>query len=600
MNASPDAKDLHLRGRFAVAQKAELAEDSVTMAQVEGIELVVIRHADTIRIFEGRCPHQGTLLSEGSVKDGVLTCRGHGWRFECASGCPLGRAGDPLKQFSAFVDGSNVLVDKDEVLTWNTRRADASTPSTPLAPRSVRSLAQLPGPKGLPVLGNILQLHPRRLHLTLEDWCREFGRIYVYKLMNRPFVVIADANLINQILRDRPGTYRRWDAIEIITKELGLNGVFSAEGDAWRRQRRLVAQALDPAHLRMFFPTLRKVTERLRQRWDKAVRERRSVDIQKDLMRFTVDVTTNLALGYDMNTLEGADDVIQRHLEHIFPMLNRRVNAPFPYWHYFKLPDDRSLDRAVKQLHRIIGELISESRARLARSPDLASHPTNLLEALIAAQEDGHAPLTDKEVLANVFTILLAGEDTTANTIAWMSYFMCRHPDVQRRMKEEVDSVVGQASVLENIVDTDRLAYLDAVVNETMRLKPVAPILGVEPNRDVQVGDVEIPKRTVIGLLTRYQASLDDGSAAAQAFDPDRWLSGADAAARHRAGFVPFGSGPRLCPGRSLALLEIRCAVAMMCRNFRLSESEGKAPVEEVFAFSMMPSNLRIDFSVRH
>jgi cytochrome P450 len=138
------------------------------------------------------------------------------------------------------------------------------------------------------------------------------------------------------------------------------------------------------------------------------------------------------------------------------------------------------------------------------------------------------------------------------------------------------------------------------VVNETMRLKPVAPILGLEPIRDVQVGDIEIPKGTVIALLTRYQALLDGGSATAHTFDPDRWLSGADAATRHRAGFVPFGSGPRLCPGRSLALLEIRCAVAMMCRNFRLSESEGIAPVEEVFAFTMMPSNLRIDFSVRH
>jgi nitrite reductase/ring-hydroxylating ferredoxin subunit len=154
MNASPDARELHLHERFVVAQKPELAEDSVTMAQVEGVELIVIRHADTIRIFEGRCPHQGTLLSEGSVKDGVLTCRGHGWQFDCASGCPLGRTGDPLKQFGAYVDGSHILVDKDEVLTWKALRANASTPSTPLSPRPVRSLAQLPGPKGLPVLGN--------------------------------------------------------------------------------------------------------------------------------------------------------------------------------------------------------------------------------------------------------------------------------------------------------------------------------------------------------------------------------------------------------------------------------------------------------------
>jgi cytochrome P450/nitrite reductase/ring-hydroxylating ferredoxin subunit len=600
MDTIPDVREPDRRERFVVARKAELAEDSVTQAQVEGVELAVIRHGDAITVFEGRCPHQGTLLSEGSVKDGVLTCRGHGWRFECASGCALGQTGIRLTQFAAFVDGSRVLVDRDEVLAWKSRYVGATMPSPPASARAVRSLAQLPGPKGLPLLGNVHQLHPRQLHLTLEAWCREFGPVYLYRLMSRPFVAIADVNLINQILRERPGTYRRWDAIETITKELGMNGVFSAEGDAWRRQRRLVAQALDPAHLRQFFPMLCKVTERLRKRWSEAASERRAVDIQKDLMLYTVDVTTSLALGHDMNTLECEGGAIQQHLEQILPMLNRRINAPFPYWHYFRLPADRSLDHAVTQLNRIVGELIRDSRARSAQSADPLAHSANFLEALIAAQDDGYAPLTDQEVLANVFTILLAGEDTTANTIAWLSYFMCRHPDVQKRMQEEVDAVLGEAAILENIVHTDQLVYLDAVVNETMCLKPVAPVLGVEPNHDVRVGDIEIPKGAVIALLTRYQGLQDGGSATAQVFDPDRWLSGADAATRHRAGFVPFGSGPRLCPGRSLALLEIRCALAMICRNFDLSESEGVGEVEEVFAFSMTPGNLRVNFSARH
>ena len=599
MDASADVKEPRPGEGVVVATKPELAEDSVTTAQVEGVDLVVLKHSNAITIFEGRCPHQGTLLSEGSIKDGVLTCRGHGWQFECASGCALGQTGVRLMQFTALVDGTHVLVDREEVLTWKALHANACRPSSSPSARSVRSLAQLPGPKGLPLLGNLLQLNPKRLHLTLEEWCRKFGPVYTYKLMIRPVVVIADVNLINQILRDRPKIFRRWNAIETVTKELGINGVFSAEGAAWRRQRQLVAQALDPAHLRTFFPTLCKVTERLRQRWNKAAREQRSVDIQKDLMRYTVDVTTNLAFGYDMNTLECEGDVIQRHLEWIFPMLNRRINAPFPYWHYFKLPEDRSLDRAVKAVRQIVGELISDTRMRLAQSRDPASHPANFLEALIATPEDGQAPLTDDEILANVFTILLAGEDTTANTIAWMTYFMCRNPDVQSRVQEEVDSVVGQAAMLEDIVDTDRLAYIDAVANETMRLKPVAPVIGVEPNHDVRVGDVDIPKGTVIALLTRYQGLLDGSSGAAGAFDPDRWLYGAGAASRHRAGFVPFGSGPRLCPGRSLALLEIRSAVAMMCRNFRLSESEGTTPVEEVLAFSMMPHNLHVDFSAR-
>ena len=83
-----------------------------------------------------------------------------------------------------------------------------------------------------------------------------------------------------------------------------FTGVFSAEGEDWKRQRRLTAHALDAQHLRQFFPTLIKVTERLKNRWNAAADKQSAVDVQQDLMRYTVDVTTNLAFGYDTNTLE--------------------------------------------------------------------------------------------------------------------------------------------------------------------------------------------------------------------------------------------------------------------------------------------------------
>ena len=92
-------------------------------------------------------------------------------------------------------------------------------------------------------------------------------------------------------------------------------------------------------------------------------------------MRYTVDVTTNLAFGYDMNTLEKEGDVIQEHLEKIFPMINRRINAPFPYWRYFKLPADRALDKSLVEIRETITGFVTRGRARLAQNPELAEHP---------------------------------------------------------------------------------------------------------------------------------------------------------------------------------------------------------------------------------
>ena len=123
---------------------------------------------------------------------------------------------------------------------------------------TMRTLTDLSGPKGLPLLGNLLQLDLKQLHRVLEKWCHEFGNLYLFELGRTPVVVVADPELIQQILRNRPKLYGRLGTIEPVFKEMGITGVFSAEGDDWKRQRRLTAHALDANHLRQFFPTLIK------------------------------------------------------------------------------------------------------------------------------------------------------------------------------------------------------------------------------------------------------------------------------------------------------------------------------------------------------
>jgi cytochrome P450 len=110
--------------------------------------------------------------------------------------------------------------------------------------------------------------------------------------------------------------------------------------------------------------------------------------------------------------------------------------------------------------------------------------------------------LTDEEVFGNIFNMLLAGEDTTANTMAWMLHFMSQYPDVQAKLQEEVDAVLGQTDLLPDIAAADKLVYLEAVAYETMRLKPVVPFLFLEANEDVEVGGIHIPKATAIVALT--------------------------------------------------------------------------------------------------
>jgi cytochrome P450/nitrite reductase/ring-hydroxylating ferredoxin subunit len=583
---------------ISIAHITALSEGHLVAAQVEGVELVVVNVNGTITAFEGRCPHQGTLLAEGTITHGTLVCRAHGWRFDCASGARVDEPQVCLQQFPVSIVDGHVMVDRDAVLAWKHRQQDQVLSTSHRLAR--RSLSQLPGPRGLPLLGNSLQLDMPRFHLVLEQWCEMFGPMFTFKIGTRPVVVIADPALANTMLRDRPEGYRRLATIEPVLDELGVNGVFSAEGDNWRRQRHLVMQALDTRHLRQFFPVLRKVTERLQQRWHEAAERQQPVDVQKDLMRYTVDVTTNLAFGYDMNTLEKEGDVIQRHLEKIFPIISRRIFAPLPYWRYVKLPSDRALDNALVEIRKTIHAFIAHSRQQLARDPNLAQHPTNLLEAMLAARDEGKAHFHDDEIFGNVFTMLLAGEDTTANTLAWAMHFMTERPDVQAAMQTEVDTVLGSATMLHDFAQSRQLAYVDAVASETMRLKPVAPILGLETNVEVEIDGLQIPPKTSIILLTRPGVLQEHHFPQAEAFRPERWLAAPSSRniEAHKA-FMPFGSGPRLCPGRSLALLEMTTALAMTCRNFDLTKASPAQPVHELFAFTMMPMHLSVRFSPR-
>ena len=134
-----------------------------------------------------------------------------------------------------------------------------------------------------------------------------------------------------------------------------------------------------------------------------------------------------------------------------------------------------------------------------------------------------------------------------------------------------------------------------------MRLKPVAPILFLEAIEDVEVGGIAVPKGTAVFLLTLYGGLQDMHFGAADQFRPERWLETASPSGcpHYARAFVPFGAGPRFCPGRQLAMAEIKTVMAMLCATFEVSKTEQAQAVGEVFSFTMMPENLFVRFSPR-
>jgi cytochrome P450 len=457
---------------------------------------------------------------------------------------------------------------------------------------SVRTIEDLPGPRGLPVIGNAHQVRSRSMHLIAERWSEAYGPIYRFDIGPRRFVVIADPDVINEILRERPDGFSRWSEIRTITEEMsGTVGVFAAEGSDWRRTRRLAVTALNSNHLQRYFDVVATCTRRLLARLEPAARTGEPIEIGAALSSFTVDVTSALAFGHDLNTLERGDGVLQEQLHRVFQASNRRLLAPFPYWRYVKLPADRELDRSMAALRRTVISFIEEARERIAARPELREAPENFLEGMVAAQEKDET-FTDEVILGNVLTLLLAGEDTTSHTMAWTIWSLSTMPEVQARWAEEAREVLGEERYPSRYETVEHLRYGEAVLRESMRLKSVAPIGSAEPLADTEVGGVAVPAGTRILLLTRA-AGMRDVERAPD-FRPERWLDDGDLAPPDQKSFLTFGAGPRFCPGRNLAFLEAKTAMAMIARNFDVTLDPSAKPVTELLGFTMSPKNLRV------
>lgn len=468
---------------------------------------------------------------------------------------------------------------------------------------TLRQIRDLPGPPGWPVLGNSFQIERARVHRDVERWAKMYGPIFRMRLGRRDQLVIADHAVLSAAMRDRPDGFERSPLSRSIGVEMRLpQGVFSAEGEDWMRQRRMVMASFAPGHVRAYFPSLVKVVLRLRGRWNKAASTGESIVLQADLMRFTVDAIAGLAFGKDINTLESGEDVIQRHLDKVLPAIFRRAFSFFPYWRYVKLPADRALDHSVDVIRTTIHEFVAQARQRLRDDPELRSQPRNLLEAMVLAADEPDSGLGDQQVVGNVLTMLLAGEDTTANTLAWMIDLLYRNPQALQRLQQEVRSLAPDPSRYTPEI-MDRLPYLDACASETMRLKPVAPFIVLHALRDASVGDVAVPKGSMIWGVMRHDSMDERHFPDATAFQPERWLPEAEpplSTAAKRAA-MPFGSGPRMCPGRYLALLEMKVAMAMLLSSFDITavDTPDGGPARERMAFTMNPVGLSMRLSPR-
>ncbi len=457
-----------------------------------------------------------------------------------------------------------------------------------------RSVPDLAGPRPLPVLGNLLAFaRGGTPHRRLAGWRERYGATYRMRFPGRDVVVTSAPDIIDTVLRQRPATFRRASFVSELIDELGGHGLFNAEGEDWQRLRRIAMRGLNAKYLRGSFATISRSAERLRDRWSASAGAR--VDVVDDMMRYTLEVSVGLTMNYDLGA--AGEDGLHRQLSQLFDALGRRLTSPLPYWRYVRLPADRRVDAAVAAARDLVLDRYAEAKRRVAGG----DAPTDFLSALAEADVDGDELIDDDDVVGNVLAMIVAGEDTTAAAASWVMYFLAAHPDVQRQVRAEADEVLGPDGSITEPSALSRLRYAEAVVNEAIRLRPPTPYVPLEPLVDTTVTDgpdrLDIDAGTPIFLLLSHGSGEDARRYPdPQSFRPERWLAGGvdGTATPTFQPHLPFGNGPRFCPGRNLALMETTLIAAMTCQAFTIEPDTSAGPVGERLTFAVFPTNLGV------
>ncbi len=547
--------------------------------------IILFKYQDKISAFQGNCPHKNTPLSLGHVENGHIVCPAHKWKFSCITGKESTHK-SCLKSYPITIEGEYILIDEALVKEETTSIKD-----------NLRSMKDLPSPKGDFITGHLAKFRKPDIHMTIKEWASELGTMFTISLVGKKMLIVTDPKINKEILKQRPGKFRRFYKVDEIMREMGIIGVSNVEGETWKQHRKITTAALNAKNVNGFFPIMERVTEKFHRKLQKHSKDNSSVEIQEELMRYTVDIVTTISFGYEMNTLESGEDVIQKHLSYIFPMFAKRMTSPFPIWRYVKSKKSKEFDIALQEVKDKVDFLISEGKKRLLENPTIRENPSNYLEALLVEKEK-EGDFSEEEIFGNVLTTLLAGEDTTSNSISWAMYYLAQHPEVVKKIKDELESICGDSPFPRSVNEIAKLKYTEAVVNEVLRMKSVTPFLIHDAIEDVVIEDVLVKKGTMIMNTLTLAHGDSDYFERPEEFIPERWIaSGCPIHGNHSPKVaMTFGAGTRYCPGAYMATLMMMMGISAMCKNFQVSLDTSRGQVGEVLDFAIQPENLWLTF----
>lgn len=453
-----------------------------------------------------------------------------------------------------------------------------------------------PGGEGL--LGHNREFRLERLPM-LDRFAESPEPVFRLRLPIPGFhaLMVNSPETVQELLVERAKSFDKSDMLRFTLHHLGGEGLFTANGELWRRQRKLMAPLFQPKALERYADAMVASSQRVASRWSDGER--------LPLLRETTALTMSIAgkTLFDVDTFGEADEIGRAltaalewtawaagrplSISHLMARrMLRRISPWAPGWArpgldvavdrlqgplFLVGEHGRALKDAITLLDARVQRMIDDRRTEHARGERKGDLLSLLLEA---RDEEGGGAMSDRQLRDEILTLFVAGHETTATGLAWSIYLLGKNPSVYEAVQREVDALRGEPTV----ADLPRLDLCARVFKEALRLYPPVYVVGRDSHEATEIAGYEIPPLVQVAYSAWAIHRSPHVWPDPLRFDPDRFLP-ENEARRHRYAWVPFGAGPRVCIGNHFAIMEAQLALAVMLRRARF-ELEGEEEPE--------------------
>jgi len=448
----------------------------------------------------------------------------------------------------------------------------------------LRSLDSVPG------VGKFFLISARnRLASALMQMGDEHPRMFKMFMGPKPMVVVTHPELARSVLT-RPQDFIKSPPLDTMRGGIAAplsfapDGAYASlvmtNGAEWQAMRKPVDPAFEKAELRKFVPKFNEAAGKLMESWKGCDH----IDVKRDMSRFALDVLGSAVLGRAFGAIDGTFDDTYRQYQIVMKELMNPLYLTFPALERLPFPRNTAYKKGIDTMYSMIeGSLKARRQQRVEQhaAGTLTDEPKDMLDMLLGPGVDATGVLPEGYMVPILWIFFLAGHDTTAMSLAWTLHFLAKNPEVQAKARAEAFAILN-GKTDPDADDLEKVPYVNAVVSESLRLRPpVYNLITRDAAHDTELDGVTLPKGTGVSLHIGSINTHPEVWERPKEFDPERFMQQKQPRVFNN---LPFSAGPRRCLGDKFSLLEQRSLLLKMLTQYELLPDGDMAKQERTFS----------------